>query len=562
MPQKNISLSTKFSFRKTILWSLLLLLNPPSQAATGNWASTVTGSNIVYTTTEATSPVKDFTGNYLTVVYLENLGCKKIGQNTNATDVAWLLSKGYRVIELNYANNSNAVTPTINADINAINIAINAGSFCGYSNCSKYKAYVLFEGYRIARNVSYFKDDPTVYNYITQYATGDSLHMDIIYPANPSTAVPVVLSFSYSNSYPTYDSSSGLFTDANRDQRMNLGNTLAGFKDSFLEGAPANGIAWAIADHPKYCPWGNGKPVGATNNKAYASYETNPDAAQKVKSAVRTLRAMGANLGLSGKIGIYGFSRGSTAGSLAIGDRTVASFENAGNNIGVSDDVQVAALGSGVFDYTLINNGSETDAPNYTTNCPAAWGALSTNYATWQLQGASYLAQTVASAPIIFFYNTDDALYYQDQIKHFKARLDSLGVPTSSVTNYGTGHAVPQTSASLATVYDFFNIYLTPPSVKTAVLPVYTERLDLTLSPDPCIDKVRLTYSLAHADKIKIQLYNMAGVMLYETERSCEALVVQSETIQLEELNLKQGVYFIKIASENTQGVQKFIKIE
>jgi dienelactone hydrolase len=562
MPQKNTFISIKFNFRKAILWSLLLMLVVPSQAATGNWASTVTGGNIVYTATEATSPVKDFTGNYLTVVYLENLSCKKIGQNTNATDVAWLLSKGYRVIELNYANNSNAITPTINADINAINTAINAGSFCGFSNCSKYKAYVLFEGYRITRNVSYFKDEPTIYNYIAQYTTGDSLHMDIIYPANPSATVPIVLSFSYSNSYPTYDSSSGLFTDTNRDQRLNLGNTLAGFKDSFLEGAPANGIAWAIADHPKYCPWGNGKPVGATNNKAYASYETNPDAAQKVKSAVRTLRALGTNLGLSGKIGIYGFSRGSTAGSMAVGDRTVASFENAGNYVGTSDDVQVAALGSGVFDYTLINNGSETDAPSYTTNCPAAWGAMSTNYATWQLQGAAYLAQSVAAAPVIFFYNTDDALYYQDQIKHFKARLDSLGVPTSSITNYGTGHAVPQTSASLTTVYDFFNKYLTPPSVKTAIFPVYTETLSFTLSPNPCSDKIRLTFNLTLAAKVLIELYNTAGVMLYKTEENCNALGVQSETIQLDELNLTQGVYFLKVASESLQGVQKFIKVK
>src|ERR1035437_1030533 len=355
----------------------LLALSSISFAATGNWTSTVTGGNIVYTLTDAGTPLKDFTGKNLTVVYLENLGIRKIGQNTNTTDVIWLLSKGYRVIELNYSNNVNAVTPTINADIIAINKAIYAGSFCGSTTCSQYKSYVLFEGYRISRDVSYFKDDPTVYNYITQYTTGDSLHMDIIYPANASVPVPVVLSFSYSNSYPTYDGTK--LTDANKDQRLNLGNTLAGFNDSFLEGAPANGIAWAIADHPKYCPWGNGKPLNSTNNKAYASYETNPDAAQKVKSAVRTLRTLGTGLGLSGKIGIYGFSRGSTAGSMAVGDRTVANYENAGLYIGTSDDVQVAGLGSGVFDYTQIYNAAESDIGALTTNCPLAWGVLASN---------------------------------------------------------------------------------------------------------------------------------------------------------------------------------------
>jgi hypothetical protein len=245
---------------------------------------------------------------------------------------------------------------------------------------------------------------------------------------------------------------------------MNLVNTLSGFNDSFLEGAPANGIAWAVADHPKYCDWGQGKPAGGAN-KAYGSYETNPDAAQKVKSAVRTLRAMGSQLGLSGKIGIFGFSRGSTAGSMAVGDRTVTAFENAGFNKGVDDNVQVAALGSGVFDYTQIFLDAESDVGNLRTNCPLAWGALASNYEKWQTMGSYHLAETVASAPTLFFYNTDDALYYQHQIKHFKAKLDSLGVTTDSIINYGTGHAVPQTVGPLSKMYAFFKKYLTPPSM-------------------------------------------------------------------------------------------------
>ena len=357
--------------RSLVVCLFLILLPAASWASTGSWTSQATGGKIVYTTNESGAPVKDYAGNYVTVVYLENLGISKIGQNSNATDVAWLLSKGYRVIELDYANSTKAVSPSINNDIVAINDAIEAGSFCGYTNCSHYKSYVLFEGYRIARDVSYFEDDPTVYNYIPQYTKGDSLHMDIIYPANPSVRVPVVLSFSYSNSYPTYDGTNGKFTDANKDLRLHLGNSLAGFNDSFLEGAPANGIAWAIADHPKYCVWGTGKPVGGAN-KTYASYETNPDAAQKVKSAVRTLRQLGNGMGLSGKIGIYGFSRGSTAGSLAVGDKTVTNFENAGINIGISDDVQAAALGAGVFDYTLIYDTEQSDIGNLRTNCPLA----------------------------------------------------------------------------------------------------------------------------------------------------------------------------------------------
>ena len=550
-------------FRTLIPGLILLFVSATSPAATGTWNSSVTGRSIVYTTTDPTTPVKDFSGNYLTVVYLENLGFKKIGQNTNVTDVSWLLSKGYRVIELNYANNTKAVTPTINADIITINTAINSGSFCGLSTCSKYRSYVLFEGYRIARDVSYFKDDPTVYNVAPQYTVGDSLHMDIIYPANASVAVPVVLSFSYSNSYPNYDGSIMKFTDIYKDQRLNLGNTLAGFNDSFLEGAPANGIAWAIADHPKYCPWGNGKPANATNNKAYGSYETNPDAAQKVKSAVRTLRVLGAQLGLSGKIGIYGFSRGSTAGSMAVGDRTVSTVENAGLYTGTSDDVQVAALGSGVFDYTLIYNTSESDIGNLVTNCPLAWGPLSGNNALWQSQGSAYLAQTAASAPVIFFYNTDDALYYQDQIQHFKAKLDSLGVPTSTVINYGTGHAVPQTGASLTTVYNFFNKYLTPPSITTGIndpVQIVTPDLKLALSPNPASSEILISFTLAKPGKVEIELCNLLGIVLYKTEKLYDHDGLQKETIQLNKLNLSQGTYFAEVFNNGILEINKFIK--
>ncbi|MDD4968727.1 MAG: T9SS type A sorting domain-containing protein [Paludibacter sp.] len=551
-----------FGLRILITVLLLVTLIGTSKAATGNWASSTTGGNIVYTVTEAGTPIKDFAGKYLTVVYLENLGIRKIGRNTNATDVAWLLSQGYRVIELNYANNANAVSPTINADIIAINKAINTGSFCGSTTCSQYKSYVLFEGYRISRDVSYFKDDPTVYNVATQYTVGDSLHMDIIYPANTSVAVPVVLSFSYSNSYPNYDGTLMKLTDIYKDQRLNLQNTLAGFNDSFLEGAPANGIAWAIADHPKYCNWGNGNPVGGAN-KTYASYETNPDAAQKVKSAVRTLRTLGTGLGLSGKIGIYGFSRGSTAGSLAVGDRTVANFENAGLYIGTSDDVQVAALGSGVFDYTQIYNTAESDIGTLTTNCPLAWGALASNTALWQSQGAAYLAQTAASAPVIFFYNTDDASYYQDQIAHFKSNLDLLGVTTSTVINYGTGHAVPQTSAPLSTVYSFFKQYLAPPSVSTGLnnpVQMSGQNMQLEVSPNPAIDKIQLTFSLDTAGKVDISVYNLSGILLYKEEKQYLNTGLQRETIQVDQLNLSQGIYFVKVVANGMQGINKFIK--
>lgn len=535
--------------KASIIALLLVLTSTLSQAATGSWASKATGGNITFTTNEASSPLKDASGNYLTVVYLENLGLRKIGGNSNETDVAWLLSQGYRVIELNYAYHANAVSPAINQDIIDINHAL-AGTFCGLADCSKYRSWVLFEGYRMARDVPYFLDDPKTYNYPTSYTVGDSIRMDIIYPANTTEKVPVVLSFSYSNSSASV---------VNRNQRLNLVNTLSGFNDSFLEGAPANGIAWAIADHPKYCPWTNGKPVGGATD-LYKSYEVNPDAAQKVKSAIRTLRTLGAGMNLSGKIGVYGFSRGSDAGSMAVGDRYVPEFEQAGFFQGNDDRVQAAALGSGVFDFKQIFNVSGDGDANLETKCPLAWGPLASNAARWDSMGSAFLAKTSASAPVLFFYNTDDALYYQDQIKHFKAKLDSLGVTTDSLLNYASGHAVPQTAAPLTKVYAFFKTYLTPPSVSTGLLVNGLREYRLRLSPNPVQDQIQLTYSTKKDGRVQTTLYNVAGKVLYKTVRQYDQVGWHQDSINLAALHLAEGIYYVKVNGAGIHDTETFVK--
>ncbi len=437
----------------------IFLFQKPAIAQSGKWQSQLTNQPLKYRIYKPKLGINDVSGKAVTVVYLKKLAFKKIGQNPYKKDLKWLLNKGYRVIELNYAKNKNAVSPIINKDIIAINDSIAAGSFCGLQDCSVYQSYILFEGYRIARNVPYFVDDPSVYNTPEQYKVGDSLHMDIIYPANPAEKVPTLLSFSYSNSYAFFDKEKGILTDAYKDQRLNLAYTLAGFNDSFLEGAPATGMAWAIADHPKYCQWGKGKPINGPND-AYKSFETNPDAAQKVKSAVRTLRAMGQELGLSDNIGVYGFSRASTAGSMAIGDRKVEQFENSGFHISTSDQVQAAALGPGVFDYTKIYDVLNDGDQNLETRCPWVWGTLKDNFKLWESMGSAYLVETAATAPTLFFYNTDDEPYYQEQIGYLKKKLDSLKVPNFTIINYGKGHAVPQSQASLKALYEFFDEYL------------------------------------------------------------------------------------------------------
>ncbi|MEQ8240863.1 MAG: T9SS type A sorting domain-containing protein [Cyclobacteriaceae bacterium] len=526
----------------------------------GSWGSKVTGGNIVFTATDSPNPAKDVSGNYMTVVYLENLGFEKLGGNSHTEDVAWLLDQGYRVIELDYENHPNAVSPKINEDIIAINKVLASGTFGGMSHCSSYRSYVLFEGYRIKRDVSYFKDDPTVYNKPDSYVDGDSLHMDIIYPANAEEAVPIVLSFSYSNS--------SAMSAESRDQRTFLPYTFAGFNDSVLEGAPARGIAWAIADHPKYCPWGGGKPVGGPND-AYKSYQANPDAAQKVKSAVRTLRALGDDLGLSGKIGIYGFSRGSDAGSMAVGDRVVPSLENTGLYTEYSDDVQAAALGAGVFDFTQIYNSLNDGDSNLETRCPWVWGNLEDNYVLWESMGAAHLAETSSSAPVLFWYNTSDSPYYLDQIVRFKSRLDSLGVPTATLTDYGNGHAVPQNAGDLEVLYTFFDEYLKPPaldlvkkdSTTMTVLghPFNSYSLPFTISPNPVKDTLRLTFNLKIAGLVKFAFCDLSGSEISSRENHFR-IGEQIEIIDLNAFKLSNGVYYILVITNDKRGIKKFIK--
>ena len=450
------------------LLSLILLFTAATaMAGTGKWTSPAIGKSLNYKTSSASgTPAKDASGKLMTIVYLENLSVPKMGQNSNADDVTWLRNAGYQVIELDYENHEKAVSPTLNLDIIAINSSLQNGSFCGCT-CSTSRSYILMEGYRIQRDIPYYQDDPTVYNFPDVYkdSQGDNLYLDLIYPANPSVSVPVLVTFSYSNSYAT--NSSGKLTDANKHKRLFLPYCWGAFKDSFVEGVSALGFAWAICDHPKYCDWGQGKYTGGAN-KSLGAIEVNPDAARKVKSAVRTVRGIGRDLGLNGNVAVTGFSRGSTAAALAVGDASVEAFEDTsrGKYPEESSLVQCAVLGPGMFDYSqaLTSSTEYSHMNSYVTanpDCP------------WYMQGALATIKTNASAPTLFFYNTDD--YYKDNNKNpqglyssqaalMKAKLDEVGTATEVLSGYSSGHNVPQTTDKLQVMYDFLLTHIPAPS--------------------------------------------------------------------------------------------------
>jgi len=442
-------------YQKNILTIVSVLTVSSSFAATGTWKSAVTGTSIGYTTTKPAKEAKDVNGKVMTVVYLENLACQKVGQNTNAEDVAWLLSQGYQVIELDYKGNDKACSPQINQDIIAINDALNTGTFCGMGNISIDRAYVLFEGYRLQRDVAYYLDDPSVYNYPSGYTAdrADSLYMDIAYPANPSRPVPTLLSFSYSNSYAG-TANEGVTTKY-RHKRMFLGYTYAMFDDSILEGAPAMGIAWAIADHPKYCDWGRGNRAGGAQ-KELGAIEVNPDAARKVRSAIRTVRGFGRGVGLGEEVALYGFSRGSTAASLGIGDAPSADWMDTSRGCypEESAEVHAAVLGPGVFDYATMS-ASSNEYKHMTTYCNASASPTE----MWAEQGGA-CAIAEQAVPCFLFYNSDDSQEYDTQMRNLISIFERTRTEYELLKDYGKGHSVPTQGEHLQRIYQFLSSHL------------------------------------------------------------------------------------------------------
>lgn len=435
--------------RKTIFFILIIALIPMIAKA-AFWQSETTGTALACKVLEPKTPVVDYSGKVMTVVYLTNLACEKIGQYSNEENISWLSSQGYRVVVLDYKHHERSKSPYLNLDIIALNKALNNGTFCGMDGISTDRAYILFEGYRIKRDVAYYLDDPKVYNYPKEYSEteGDSLYMDIVYPANPSRELPTILSFSYSNSYAGTEKEG--YSEKYRHKRMFLGYTFSMFSDSFLEGAPAVGVAWAIADHPKYCDWGRGNRIDG-KQKEYGSIQINPDAARKVRSAIRTLHGTGRTLGLGESVMLYGFSRGSTAASLAIGDLPNKEWleDVRGLFPEESAEIQKAFLGPGIFDYskTLAESREYRNMSVYCSSQPSPAKA-------WEQQGGARSIKN-GCVPCFLFYNSSDDAEYGRQMDNLIELLKSTGSEYELLKDYGKGHSVPQQLSDLERMYRF-----------------------------------------------------------------------------------------------------------
>jgi hypothetical protein len=189
---------------------------------------------------------------------------------------------------------------------------------------------------------------------------------------------------------------------------------------------------------------------------------------------------------------------------------------------------------------------------------------LKDNYELWEKMGAAYLVQSGLSAPVLFFYNTTDSHYYLDQIQKFKEKLEEWAIPPVSLVDYGSGHSVPKDSASLKKLYDFFDQYLTPPSLdedttQSSLSAVKNKQLPLMLSYNSSREELSVRFSLTQAAQVEIQLFDMAGMLVFSTEKKAREAGLCTELINLNKLGLQQGIYHVRLRAGGLNTVGKFV---
>jgi hypothetical protein len=229
--------------------------------------------------------------------------------------------------------------------------------------------------------------------------------MDIIYPSKPEKPVGALIEFSC-------------------DNQNRFGNTsLSICSDTLLDAVATEGYAVAMADHPVAAP--------------YKGLDAMPDCARKIKSAVRTLRAEGAALGLNGKIAPVGFSRGSGMALMLATTEGITEFEGFGEHTNTPSAVQGAVVMSGRFTYLDLLPDDKM-LPRYAQ----AWGARETSLDVWRRHGAlDYLAKP--TVPLFLTINCTEGADALHQMEVLQRRLKELGSDfTFKMDNEPRGHKV------------------------------------------------------------------------------------------------------------------------
>lgn len=357
--------------RMSLLLGWLSLL----PAFAGQWQSSEPGKAVEFTVHIPSG--RGTTNPPPTVVYLKRLASPRVGTESDATILADFRAAGYLVVELDFANHTNARVPFINRDLGKLRDDIRAQKFLGEYKLDDARIFIVPEGCRLKRDVEFYRDGER------------RLAMDIIYPSQPKQPVGALIEFSC-------------------DNQNRFGNTsLSICSDTILDAFATEGFAVAMADHPVAAP--------------YKGLDPMPECARMVKAAVRTLRAEGAALGLNGKIAPVGFSRGSGMALMLVTTGGAGEFEGFGPHTNISSAVQGAVVMSGRFTYLNLR-ADDKMIPRYVK----AWGEREVSLKVWRRHGAlDYL--TTPTLPLFLTINRTEGAEALHQMTVLQQRLTQLG---------------------------------------------------------------------------------------------------------------------------------------
>jgi hypothetical protein len=254
------------------------------------------------------------------------------------------------------------------------------------------RIFIMPEGYALKTDITFDQQE------------GRTMAADLMYPVGAKD-VPLLVAITCDNA-----------------NRMGSGSLLY-CHDTLLEIGMLHGFAVAMIDHPVRPP--------------YKGMDDLPRNRETMIKAVTTLRKEANTLGLSGKIGLMGFSRGATMAVAVAGDRELA---------------QAALVHGNRVDYTRL-----LPEDKMTARFEKAWGPVGQK---WVEQSAMHYL-TKNSAPM--FLNTSDteSPEYQLGLKQLSDKLTELGVERVHVVDKDQrGHRVTTDPERLQQIMDFFQKHL------------------------------------------------------------------------------------------------------
>lgn len=334
------------------------------------------------------------TGAVPTIIYLMNLSAPRVGRDSDSAIVSAFLEEGYQVIAVDYRNALLARQPTLNPDILQVREEVLFGNYTSAVPIDQAALFIVPSGHRVRRDVLYDEG-------------GLKRGLDVIYPTNPAYPVGALMEFSCDNA-----------------ERM--GNySMFAIRDTLLEGAATDGYAVAMADHP----WAFG----------YSGIDPMPDSARRAKAAVRALRAVGPELGLSGAIVPMGFSRGSGIALMAATTFETDQFDAYYANQGVDASVQGAVIFSGRFSYTDLLP-DDQDLGTYIS----WWGPIEDNYEKYEAHSALFYLESAPDHPFFLSINSGEEADAQNQMQVLRDRLTELEADFTYIPDMdGVGHKLP-----------------------------------------------------------------------------------------------------------------------